>query len=308
MHFNSAGHSVAVDRAMSYYSVHGLFKETTTGIAFYKFVEDLAENFAAKADTAIAKMKELMQMIFTKENLMISITAEEEGFKRFAEKLPSFSGKLSAKADSKLFEAYDTSALKPECLNEGYKTAMQVQYVARAGNYMKAGFEYTGALKVLKTILSYDYLWNNVRVKGGAYGCMCGFSGVDGDGYFTSYRDPNLRETDNIYEKAAEYVMNFNADERDVTKYIIGTFSSLDAPLTPQAQGKRSLSMYIAGITEDDLQKERDEVRNVTIEEIRSLHTIIRAFLDAGNICVIGNESKITENQDMFKEIKSLTK
>jgi presequence protease len=308
MHFNSAGHSVAVDRAMSYYSVHGLFKETTTGIAFYKFVEDLAENFAAKADTAIAKMKELMQMIFTKENLMISITADEEGYSRFSEKLPTFSSKLKVKAESELFRAYDTSSLKPECLNEGFKTAMQVQYVARTGNFMKAGFEYTGALKVLKTILSYDYLWNNVRVKGGAYGCMCGFSGVDGDAYFTSYRDPNLRETNLIYEKTADYVKNFAADERDITKYIIGTFSTLDAPLTPQAQGKRSLSMYIAGISEAELQKERDEVLNVTIEDIRALHKIVKSIFDAGNICVIGNESKINENKDLFKEVKNLMK
>ena len=135
---------------------------------------------------------------------------------------------------------------------------------------------------------------------------MCGFSGVDGDAYFTSYRDPNLRDTNNIYEKAPEYVKNFTADERDITKYIIGTFSTMDTPLTPQSQGKRSLSMYIAGLTVEDLQKERDEVLNVTIEDIRALHAVIQAFLDAGNICVIGNESRITENKDMFKEIKSL--
>jgi Zn-dependent M16 (insulinase) family peptidase len=308
MHFNSSGHSVAVDRAMSYYSIHGLFKEVTTGISFYKFVEDLAENFSAKADATIAKMKELMQMIFTKNNLLVSITADEEGFNRFTEKLPSFSNELKVKAESNLFEAYDTSALKPERLNEGFKTAMQVQYVARTGNFLKAGYEYTGALKVLKTILSYDYLWNNIRVKGGAYGCMCGFSGVDGDAYFTSYRDPNLRETNNIYEKTAEYVQNFTADERDITKYIIGTFSTLDTPLTPQSKGKRSLSMYLAGITEADLQKERDEVLNVTIDDIRALHKIVRAIFDAGNICVIGNEGKILENKDLFKDVKSLLK
>lgn len=308
MHFNSSGHSVAVDRAMSYYSMHGLFKETTTGISFYKFIEDLAEDFSAKGSKAIAKMKELMQMIFTKNNLLVSITADEEGYSRFEEKLPAFNSKLAVKADAKLYENYDTSALKPECLNEGFKTAMQVQYVARTGNFMKAGYQYVGALKVLKTILSYDYLWNNVRVKGGAYGCMCGFSGVDGDAYFTSYRDPNLKETNNIYEKIAEYVENFSAEERDITKYIIGTFSTLDAPLTPQSMGRRSLSMYLAGISEADLQRERDEVLNVTIEDIRALHKLIQSIIDAGNICVIGNESRITENKEMFKEIKNLIK
>ncbi|HWT76322.1 MAG TPA: insulinase family protein [Mobilitalea sp.] len=308
MNFNSSGHSVALDRAMSYYSVHGLFKEITTGIALYKFIEDLADNFTAKAGNAIAKMKELMQMIFTKENLLISITADEEGYERFKEKLPSFSSDLKLKADSKLFEAYDTSALQPVSLNEGFKTAMQVQYVARVGNFLKAGYEYTGAMKVLKTILSYDYLWINVRVKGGAYGCMCGFSGVDGDAYFTSYRDPNLRETNQIYEKVVDYIQNFTAEERDITKYIIGTFSTLDTPLTPQSKGKRSLSMYIAVVTEEELQKERDEVLNVTMEDIRALHKAVKAVIDAGHICVIGNEEKINANKDMFKEVKNLMK
>ncbi len=308
MNFNSSGHSAAVDRAMSYYSVHGLFKETTAGISLYKFIEDLSDHYSEKAGAAIAKMKELMQMIFTRENLMVSITADEEGFRRFEEKLPSFVNNLSAKADSKLFEAYDTSSLQPVCLNEGFKTAMQVQYVARTGNFMKAGYGYTGAMKVLKTILSYDYLWLNVRVKGGAYGCMCGFSGVDGDAYFTSYRDPNLKETNQIYERVVDYIANFSADERDVTKYIIGTFSSMDSPLTPQAKGKRSLSMYLAGISEEELQKERKEVLNVTIEDIRKLSKAVQSVIDAGYICVIGNEEKINNNKEMFREVKNLMK
>lgn len=305
MHFNSAGHSVAVDRAMSYYSEHGLFKETTAGISFYKFIENLADHFIEKAEDTISKLEDLMQIIFAKKNLMVSITADSEGFERFLPKLSGFTSTLKA-SDLSLLEKYDNASLVPVCHNEGFKTAMQVQYVARAGNFFKAGLKYTGALKVLKTILSYDYLWNNVRVKGGAYGCMCGFSGVDGDAYFTSYRDPNLKDTNRIYEDAPEYVKNFQAPERDITKYIIGTFSTLDTPLTPQSQGKRSLSMYIAGISEADLQREREEVLNVSVEDIRGLHIYLRAFLDEGNLCVIGNESKISENQDMFLEIKNL--
>jgi Zn-dependent M16 (insulinase) family peptidase len=308
MHFKSSGHSVAVDRASSYYSVHGLFKETTTGIAFYKFLEDLSENFTEKADTVITKLKELMQLVFTKDKLLISITADEEGFRSFNEKLPSFTGLLKDHEDAGLTAAYDKTGLIPQTLNEGFKAAMQVQYVARAGNFLKAGYKYTGTLKVLKTILSYDYLWNNVRVKGGAYGCMCGFSGVDGDAYFTSYRDPNLKETNRIYEGIPDYVRNFSADEKELTKYIIGTFSTLDAPLTPQTNGKRSLSMYLAGITEEDLQKERDEILSVTADDIRSLRDIVKSVIDAGYICVIGNETKVMENKDLFKEIKTLIK
>jgi Zn-dependent M16 (insulinase) family peptidase len=308
MYFTTAGHSVAVDRAISYYSAHGLFKDITAGISFYQFLEELAGNFDARAEETIAKMKTLMQMIFTRENLSISITSDEEGLSDFRGVFHSLVERLPQKADLRLPAASVDIPKVPVQHNEGFKAALQVQYVARTGNFGRAGFGYSGALRVLKTILSYDYLWNNIRVKGGAYGCMCGFSGVDADAYFTSYRDPNLRETNQIYEETAQYVKTFTADEREITKYIIGTISSIDTPLTPQFVGKRSLSMYLSGITQEDLQRERDEVLQVTQEDIRSLHGLIQSVLDAGNICVIGNESKVMENKDLFKEVKSLVK
>ena len=308
MRFNNSGHSVAAGRAFSYYSEHGMFKELTTGIEFYKFIEELSDNFTSRADDLVSKLKELMKMIFTGENLFISITADEEGFARFKEKQADICNKLEPKADSKLFEAYDRSALKPLRRNEGFKTGMQVQYVARTGNFLRAGYEYSGAMMVLKTILSYEYLWVNVRVKGGAYGCFCSFSGVDGDCFFSSYRDPNLKETNSIYEAAADFIAGFEADEREITKYIIGTISSLDTPLTPQTKGRRSLSMYMAGLTEADLQKERDQILNVTLEDIRALHKAVKAVIDAGNICVIGSEEKINQNKELFMEVKSLMK
>ncbi|NLP34057.1 MAG: insulinase family protein, partial [Clostridiales bacterium] len=308
MYFNSNGHSVAVDRAMSYYSVHGMFKDITTGISFYQFLEDLSSNYAGRVEKTIENLKLLLKLIFTKNKMLVSITADEVGCARFKDVFPSFLEGLDEKPDSKLYDSFAKIELIPLCKNEGFKAAMQVQYVARTGNFMKAGFDYSGALRVLRTILSYDYLWNNVRVKGGAYGCMCGFSGVDGDAYFTSYRDPNLSETNQVYEKVVDYIKEFTADEREMTKYIIGTFSSLDAPLTPQGKGSRSLSMYLAGITEAELQREREEILNATQEDIRALHRLVKSILDAGNICVIGNESRIEENKELFKTVKSLMK
>lgn len=306
MRFNSSGHSVAVDRAMSYYSAHGLFKENTMGVSFYKFLENITDHFETEKEKVIAILKTLVDMIFTKENLLVSITADEEGYRRLAKEFPAFNKTLKDKPDAQLLNSFDHTPMVPECLNEGFKAALQVQYVARAGNFLAAGYQYTGALKVLKVILSYDYLWNNIRVKGGAYGCMCGFSAVDGDGYFASYRDPNLRETNQIYENTVDYVKNFVAEEREITKYIIGTISGVDTPLTPQAKGKRSLSCYLSNITMDALEKERDQILNVTVEDIRTLSDIVKAILDAGNICVIGNEHKVAENKDLFKEVKYL--
>ncbi|NLZ83035.1 MAG: insulinase family protein, partial [Clostridiales bacterium] len=308
MYFISNGHNVAVDRGMSYYSVHGLFKDKTAGISFYRFIEDLSSDFAGRSETTINNLQRLLQMIFAKNKMLVSIIADDEGLSLFKEEFPAFLSDFIVEPDSKLFDIYDNIKLVPERMNEGFKAAMQVQYVARTGNFMKAGFDYTGYLRVLKTILSYDYLWNNVRVKGGAYGAMCGFSGVDGDAYFTSYRDPNLAKTNEVYENVVDYIKDFTADERDITKYIIGTFSSLDAPLTPQGKGRRSLGMLLSGVTEGDLQRERKEVLDVTEEDIRGLHRLVKSILDGDNICVIGNESKIEENKELFKTVTSLVR
>lgn len=308
MMFQSSGHVVAVNRAMSYYSAGGLFKELTQGISFSNFLEDLTANYGQMKDTVIAKLKELIDTVFVKDKLLISITADKAGYEEFSKGLLPLIKSLREKASERQFLGYDRVPLKPRCLNEGFKTAMQVQYVARAGNYFKAGYKYTGALKVLRMILSYDYLWTNVRVKGGAYGCMCGFSGVDGDVYFTSYRDPNLRETNQVYENIPEFIKGYTRDERDITKSIIGTISTLDSPLTPQTKGARSLSMLLSGLTYEDLKKERDDIINVTQEDIRALNKLVHAVLDQGNICVLGNESKIEEEKDLFYEAKNLMK
>ena len=190
--------------------------------------------------------------------------------------------------------------------NEGFKTASKVQYVASGGCFEKEGQEYTGALKVLKTIFSYDYLWVNVRVTGGAYGCMCSFS-RNGYGFFTSYRDPNLSATLNVYKKAAEYVRNFEAGQRDMTKYIIGTISGIDQPLEPAALGDRSFHAYQSGVTVEMIQKERNQVLDATEETIRSLAGYIETMMDAGTVCAIGNDRKLEEEKELFKQVSSLT-
>ena len=184
-------------------------------------------------------------------------------------------------------------------------TASQVNYVARCGNFREKGLSYTGALRILKVILSYDYLWINLRVKGGAYGCMSGFGRL-GEGYLVSYRDPNLAETNRIYEGIPAYLENFTIDERDMTKYVIGTISDVDTPLTPSIKGSRGLSAYLSGVTEEMLQKERDEILSASQEDIRALAPIVQAVLDTGSLCVIGNEEKVKAQETMFKEVKNL--
>ncbi len=190
--------------------------------------------------------------------------------------------------------------------NEGFMTPGQVQYVARAGNFIQKGYAYSGLLRIVKVMLSYDYLWVNIRVKGGAYGCMNSF-GRTGDAYFVSFRDPHLASTDRVFEGVPAYLEHFEADEREMTKYIIGTVSDLDTPLTPQQKGRRALNAYFSGVSGEDMQRERDEILEATPQQIRALAPLVQAVLDEQAFCVIGNENKIRSARGMFGSIQMLT-
>ncbi len=297
MKFTSAGHSTAALRAMSYASPSARLKDMTGGIEFYELIKDLTENFDQKKEDLIEKLQSLTKMLFRAENLMISYTAPTEASEKLGEYV-----EILKKALYK--EQPEEKPLHLICRkkNEGFKTASKVQYVARVGNFIDNGAQYHGALNILKVILSYDYLWQNVRVKGGAYGCMSNFSRT-GEGYFVSYRDPNLKQTMEIYEGVVEYLKNFDVSDRDMTKYIIGTISNIDQPMTPSTKGDRSLSLYMSRVTEEMIKTEREQILNATKEDIQALSKVAEAMLQARQICVIGGEDKIEENADMFMNV-----
>ena len=290
-----AGHTVSALRALSYISGAAVCNEQITGVSQYKLVADLAEHFEERKKELAANMQRLVRILFRAENLLVDYTASKEGYGRLPELVAEFKENLYTGESDASKEKYRPV---PEKKNEGFLTASQVQYVCRAGNFITKGLPYTGALKVLRVMLGYDYLWNNVRVKGGAYGCMCRF-GKSGESYFVSYRDPNLEKTVAVYEKAAEYIENWQGGEEELTQYLIGAVSELDTPKTPQDKGTFSLGGYLTGLSQEKLQQERDEILAVDVETIRSLGKYIRAFLSDDCLCVLGREDKI-EKADGF--------
>ena len=302
MKLENAGHSTAVSRATSYFSATAYYNELTGGTAYYHFLEQLEKDYANKKGEIMARLQEVSRKLFTRANMLVNYTADDKGYEQLPQNLKLLADKLPQGSGEK--HAF-THPVKN--VNEGLKTSAQVDYVARCGNFRDAGLEYTGALKILQIILSYDYLWLNIRVKGGAYGCMSGF-GRSGEGYLVSYRDPNLKETNDIYEGIPAYLEAFDPDERDMTKYVIGTISNLDAPLTPSVKGSRGLSAYLSGVTEEMMQTERDQILGAAKEDIRALAAQVRAVLATGSFCVVGNEEKIEANRGMFGEVSSLTR
>ncbi len=296
----SGGHSVAAGRSLAYGSVSGVLSEELSGVPFYRLTARLVSDFDKEKEALVEKLQTLAKMIFRKENLMVDFVGEE-----------AVVGKLSTPIESLKESLYTCLVEKaryvptPVRKNEGLMTSGQVQYVCRAGNFRRKGLPYKGTLKVLKVMMGYEYLWVNVRVKGGAYGCMCNF-GKSGESYFVSYRDPNLGRTIETYEKAAETIAAYQADERTMTQYIIGAVSDLDVPMNPAAKGLQSLSAYMTGVTQEMMQKERDEILSATAEDIRELSAYINAFMDEDFLCVVGNANKIKEEQSRFMNLENL--
>ena len=298
--FMSAGHSASYNRALSYISESNAKMEEVSGLGFYRFLEKAEKDYDSMKEDIASKMELLAKYIFNKDNLLVDFIGEKKDLDKFMTEAKSLFDDLFEE-EIKL----EGSSIKVSKKNEGFVTSASVNYVSRVGNFLNHGLSYTGALKVLKTILGYEYLWQEVRVKGGAYGGF-GMLVRTGDGIFTSYRDPNLESTIEIYERASQFVKEFKADEKTMTKFIIGTMSDLDTPLTPRLQGKRSLAGYLSNVTVEDLQKERDEILAATDEDIRNLAGHIEAVMSDGALCVIGTESSINGAKDKFTTIESL--
>lgn len=297
---SSSGHLVAAMRSMSSFSRYALYQDELKGIAFYRSICRIEKELSESPKNVSDKLAAIAKKLFARNRMLISFTGNNEAYgnaKPSLEKVIAGFDKMSAVGNQA--EVHFNTA------KEAFIDASQIQYVAKTGDFICEGYEYTGALRLLRIILSYDYLWINVRVKGGAYGCMNTFL-RSGESYFVSYRDPNLSDTLDVYDRISEYIKSFSPDERDMTKYIIGTFSALDTPMNPEAKGSRSLSAYLEGITYEQIQKERNEILNAQPEDIRRLADLVEAVLKKDSICVIGNENMIKESAGLFENVEKL--
>ncbi len=297
MIFMQSGHQVAVGRVASYFSPAAAYMEEISGYNYYKFLKDIETNFDTKIDELKSKLSKLQKLVFNKNNLKVFITGEEKELNTLKEHMDKVLNVLSTEEIK-----HNEYTFTEEQKNEGMMTSSNVQYVAKGYNFKKLGHEYRGSLLVLKTILGYDYLWNRVRVKGGAYGAMTTIART-GNMAFVSYRDPNLSETINAYDEAPKFIEGFDVSEREMTKYIIGTISNLDTPLTPASRGDKALGMYMRGITKEDRQREREEVLSTNVNEIRSYKKTIDDVMQKDFICVVGNNNKIKENEKLFNNL-----
>ncbi|MCD7866471.1 MAG: insulinase family protein [Clostridiales bacterium] len=295
-----SGNTAAAGRVLSYSSRRARYNELLHGIAQYRVLEELVSDYENRREGLKSMLEGLITSLMQPSNLVVSCTCSRNAF----EMVKSHAGLIrdGLYADT---EKADAQIALPEQINEGFMDASQIQYVALAGNFKKAGFSYTGVLRVFRCIMNYEYLWQNIRVRGGAYGCGCN-AGRTGDIYFTSYRDPNLGRTLDVYRGVAEYLKAFDVDERDMTRYVIGTFSEMDAPLTPAGMGRRSLQAWLNGTSYEVIQRERDEVLAADCQSIRDLAGLLETALSDAYICAIGNEEILRHESGLFEAMEVL--
>ena len=296
----NSGHSTAMLAGMSQFSKNAYYSNLMRGYGFYELIQRLDSHFDELKEDIAEKLNMLVKFIFHKENIIVSFTADDEGYDAFVNPFEKYADGLNKSDMPVAVRKYEAANIKT-----GYTSSSQVQYVARCGNFRDGGYSYTGALKVLKVIFSYDYLWINVRVKGGAYGCMSGFY-RNGDMYMVSYRDPNLAGTNEVYEKAADYLAHFDVSERDMVKFIIGTIGDMDTPMNPSAKGTRSFGAYICHTDYESLKAERAQVLDCDVNSIKALAPLVKYAMDENYFCVVGSNREINNEKELFDEIKPL--
>lgn len=295
-----SGHSVSLGRAMTYFNVSSKISDVLGGIDKYHNDVELLDSFDDKFEELIKDMKEAISYIFTSDNLTVALGCEEEAKESIDDIIVGFSNNLSLEKVTEPVVYPDV-----ECLNEGLSCDSLVQYVAVAGNYSAKGLKSTARLGIIRNILSTDYLWNEVRLKGGAYGVYCVFSKT-GDGGFMSYRDPNLKSTIEAFKSASDYIKSYDGGSDIIERFIITTIGDADAPLTPSMKLGRAFNYYKMGITDEDIQKERDELLSTKVDDIRALHIYIDAIIETGAVCVLGNEEVLKRDNEELKAIVPL--
>lgn len=309
----SAGHATAAQRAMSYLTKAGVIHDMITGLEGYRTLDDTCSRLSDQdpsvskkaAEELCATLQEMAALIFRADNMTFDCTASEEDLPEILEAVQELAADLNPPLDPESAKDLPFFDPVPVKKNEGLTTAGQVQFVCCAGRYAAPERPCTGAFRVLRVLLGYEYLWSRIRVEGGAYGCMSSFT-REGNAFLVSYRDPHLRRTIEVFKKTSEFLRTFDADERTMTKYIIGAISGLDQPMTPFVYGRFSLTALLGGITDEMLQKERDQVLDATPADIRALADYLDAILSFDALCVVGSDAKLRENAELFKDIRKL--
>lgn len=296
------GHAIASQTVQSYYNAHISYNCKLNGLDNYFYLSELVEHFDERYDELVSSLERIRKEVFNSKNLIINLTTSREGLDEQINLLDN----LALSLPSVSYEVADYEFTE-EAKNQGFTTSANVQYVSKGYDISKFGLKYDGSMQVLASILSSDYLHNNIRAKGGAYGAGAKLS-LSSDFVTYSYRDPQLKNTVDIYNNIYEFVENLNLSKDDLKNYIIGSINSFDPLISPQAASELNLLRYMSNITEEMMEEFKTQALNTTLDKLKSMSSALKKAMEQNFICVIGGEEKIKESSELFKEITSLKK
>lgn len=299
----NGAHQVAVSEAMAMQNPNSLVQLQFTGRKFYAFVDQLIENFDEQKEKIMKATKEIAQQIFVKNALSMTLGVHSSHYDEVAAEIKTIVQALPTQERASIhFDLEMNQNIRYKALT----LPSQVQYVALCGKLVDDHLKRRGHYMVLRHILDTDYLWQNIRIMGGAYGCYSIFSRT-GYANIVSYRDPNLQQTIEVYRAICDFVENFDVNEREMQEYIIGTMNHWDAPMSI-ASRINILNQYgLTSIHEVDRNQLRKQIISTTKEDIRALAKDLRFMLDNAVICACGNEEvlKSDPNFQYFEEVLS---
>lgn len=277
------GHSVVDGRLRAAYSTASWVSEQWNGLDHLFFLRRLATDLDQDWEGVLAKLEAARAQIVNRQGMVVNVTLDADNWARFEPHLRELVGTLPAQ------ETAPAVWVRPELPEgEGLSVPAQVNYVGKGANLYDLGYPYDGSIHVISNHLRTSYLWDKVRVQGGAYGAFCRFSQQSGVWTFLSYRDPNLLETLQVYDQTADFLRKLELSDDDLTKSIIGAIGVLDAYQLPDAKGYSALVRYLVGETDAMRQATRDQVLSTTAADFRAFAEVMDAVRDAGRTVVLG--------------------
>lgn len=304
------GHTTARELAYSYFSPASRYTYLSCGESYYEKLRGWLADFDNVKDDLFEHLRRMRAHVFNTANLTLGVTADASGYEKACVAFATIPGLLK-----ELPKETPIAEMKALPWKGGYELTKKnevltyagaVQYNCIAGNLRTAGYEYNGAYAVLNRILTDDYLWNKIRVLGGAYGAMQGFGYISGDTYFVTYRDPNCRESFKTMENVTEYVESLSLSEGEVTKYVIGTIAAMDIPYTPASILGTAMSRFFTGVTAEEWQKVRDDILRVTNDDLKALAPMLDAVIKQGYRTALATETAAKECSDLFMASRGL--
>ena len=298
--FFSRGQTVACTRLASYFSTAARVNEQDQ-FSYYEFLKELSADFAGRAEDTLAKLRQLLGIFFESSKYLLAYSCEESERMLVLEQALNFAALLPQSAVAGKTPQF----LEAPGENEGIMTPGKVQYVAAGGDFHKFGYQFHGAMKVLEIILRYEYLWTKIRVQGGAYGATARFD-RNGTMFFASYRDPKLKESLQAYYGMPSWLEKLELSERELTKYIIGTISGLDTPLTNSMRLEQAGVYHLKQVDTAMRQQMRSEIIDLTNADLQKLAPLIRDTLSEKYLCVVGSSQSIEANKNIFTKTQHI--